>query len=104
MTITLSMPYDLSASQWAAVDEVFRGMDGWLGYSPADNTPQWYGRESDERWVWASVEPSGLLVEGELDPDLWTAWLTDLCARLSLALGLEVRDAEIYRRSLGPDQ
>jgi hypothetical protein len=95
MTITLSLPYDLSPSQWAAAVDVFRGMDGWLGFNPADNTPQWYGRESDERYVWASVEPSGLLVEGNLDSDLWTGWLTVLCARLSLALGMEIRDAEM---------
>lgn len=95
VTITLTLPYDLSANQWAAVDAVFRGMDGWIGYSPDGTTPQWFGSESDKRYVWASVEPSGLLVAGDLEPGLWTGWISVLCARLSLALGIEVRDAEM---------
>ena len=95
MTITLNLPYDLSRQQWAAVDSVFEGMDGWLGYDQRDNTPQWYGDEPATQFVWASVEPSGLLVEGNLEPSLWTGWISVLCARLSLALQMEIRDAEI---------
>jgi len=95
MTITLSLPYDLSGEQWAAVDRVFQSMDGWLGRKQIDNTPQWYGDESDERFVWASVEPGGLLLEGELEPKVWTGWISVLCARLSLALQMEVRDVEM---------
>jgi hypothetical protein len=92
MTITLSLPYDLSREQWAAVGSVFQSMDGWLGYKQPDNTPQWYGDESAERFVWASVEPSGLLIEGNLEPSLWTGWISVLCSRLSLALQMEIRD------------
>jgi hypothetical protein len=95
MSITLSLPYDLSQEQWKIVDEVFSSLDGWLGYKPEDNTPQWYGPESSERFVWASIEPSGLLVEGNLDSTHWTGWISVLCARLSLQLGTEVCDAEM---------
>lgn len=95
MSITLSLPYDLTAEQWKVVNEVFEGMDGWIGATNGDNIPQWYGRDGDARFVWASVEPSGLLIEGNLPPDLWTGWISVLCARLSLKLGIEVRDAEI---------
>jgi hypothetical protein len=95
MTITLSLPSDLSPEQWSAVDEVFRSMDGWIGYRDTDNTPQWYGADSASRFVWASVEPSGLLVEGNLDAEHWTGWISVLCARLSLRLNVEVCDAEM---------
>ena len=95
MTITLSLPYCLSYEQWTAVDGVFRGMDGWIGDKESDNTPQWFGNESSERFVWASVEPSGLLVEGNLDPAHWTGWIAVLCSRLSLALHMEIRDVEM---------
>ncbi len=95
LTVTLSLPYDLTAEQWAEVDKVFRSLDGWLGYSQPDNTPQWYGNKSSERFVWASLEPSGLLVEGNLEASFWTGWTSVLCARLTLALQFEVRDAEI---------
>jgi len=95
MTITLTLPYDLTREQWAVVDGVFQSMDGWLGYDQTANTPQWYGNESAERFVWASVEPSGLLVEGNLEPSLWAGWISVLCSRLSLALQMEIRDAEM---------
>jgi hypothetical protein len=93
---TLNLPYDLTTEQWAIVDEVFRSMDGWIGYNhQADNTPQWYGSDPGPRYVWASVEPSGLLVSSNLPELHWIGWLTVLCARLSLRLGFEVRDAEM---------
>lgn len=95
MTITLSLPYDLTEKQWKIVDEVFRSLDGWLGCKLDDNTPQWYGTVSSKQYVWASVEPSGLLVEGNLEQALWTGWISVLCARFSLRLGVEVRDAEM---------
>jgi hypothetical protein len=95
MNITLSLPYDLSENQWKTVDEVFRSMDGWLGYKADDNTPQWYGTNSNTRFVWASVEASGLLIEGNLDPEHWTGWISVLSARLSLRLGFEVCDSEM---------
>ncbi len=95
MPITLYLPYDLTKEQWSTVNDVFQSMDGWVGYDEADNTAQWYGKNSSERYVWASVEPSGLLVEGNLPAEHWTGWISVLCARLSLKLGIEVRDAEM---------
>jgi hypothetical protein len=94
-SITLSMPYDLTQQQWAVVDQVFRGMDGWIGYSEQDNCPEWFGHIDSPRYVTASVEPSGLLIEGNLSGGFWTGWLTVLCARLSLGLNMEIRDAEM---------
>jgi hypothetical protein len=94
-SITLNLPYDLSEEQWLAVDRVFREMDGWVGHAENDNTPQWYGTASSPKHVWASVEPSGLLIDGNLDQSHWTGWISTLCTRLSLALQCEIRDAEM---------
>lgn len=94
-SITLNLPADMSEEHWAAVNVVFEEMDGWIGPSERDNTPQWYGTPSSERYVWASLEPSGLLIEGNLDHAHWTGWVSTICARLSLALGHEIRDAEM---------
>ena len=94
-SITLNLPYDLTADQWNAVNEVFQSMDGWIGPSESDNTPQWYGTASSPRYVWASVEPSGLLIDGNLEAAHWTGWISMLCSRLSLALQIEIRDAEM---------
>ena len=92
MDITLNLPHDLTPAQWKSVAEVFESMDGWIGVSTTDNTPQWYGRDGDERFIWGSVEPSGLLLFGNLEPAHWTGWISVLCARLSLSLQMEIRD------------
>ena len=92
MDITLSLPYDLTTEQWKIVDEVYRSMDGWIGYD-TDNIPQWYGPDQSPRYICASVEPSALLVCGEVPEMLWIGWITKFCARPSLRLGFEVCDA-----------
>jgi hypothetical protein len=94
-TITLSLPYDLTDDQWDVVAEVYRSMDGWIEPSEGDYSPQWYGPEESERWIWASIEPSGLLLVGNLPVSHWIGWISVLCARLSIRLGIEVRDAEM---------
>lgn len=45
-------------------------------------------------YLTASVEPSGLLLEGNVDPVLFRGWVTKLCAKLTLTLRREVYDAE----------
>ncbi len=91
-SITLNVPHDLTDEEWAKVAAVYASMDGWR---EGEALPTWYGTEADQAYIIASAEPSGLLLEGLLEPDLWTGWLTVLCARLSLALGREVHDAEM---------
>ena len=95
MTITLNLPYDLSEEQWAAVERVYQSLDGWLDTGPVDGPPRWYGDESSDQFISASIEPSGLLIEGKIEHELWTGWISVLCARLSLALQMEIRDAEM---------
>lgn len=90
--ITLNIPYDLSNEEWEKVAAVYASLDGWLG---DPDGPAWYGREGDARYIGSSVEPSGIQFFGEVETLLWTGWLTVLCARMSLALGREVHDAEV---------
>jgi len=91
-SITLNLPDDLSDSQWSEVMAVYRSMDGWVG---EQDLPCWFGPVDGSQFVAASVEPSGLLLEGDLEPLLFRGWVTKLCARLTLALGREVYDAEV---------
>ena len=89
-TITLNLPDDLSDADWKKVYSVFEQMDGWIdGY----DDPYWFGTEDDERYIWASEEPSGLLLCGEIEDIIWIGWITVLCAKLTLALGREIHDA-----------
>jgi hypothetical protein len=98
-SITLALPYDLTEEQWAVVDDVFKSLDGWIGYSEEDRVPQWYGVAPTAPNIWASSEPSGLMIGGELVGKLadehWTGWISVLCARLSLRLGIEICDASM---------
>lgn len=92
MEITLNIRYDISESEWKIVGDIYRNMDGWLAN---DDLPRWYGTEDDPKYIYASVEPGGIQFVGKMDPAFWTAWLTVLCARLSIALGREIHDAEM---------
>lgn len=87
--ITLNLPYDLSDAEWDKVAAVYRSMDGWI-----EEHASWFGPWQSERYIAASVEPGGLLVEGNVDPDVFRGWVTKLCARLTAALGREIYDAE----------
>ena len=90
--ITLNLRYDWPESDWAKVYAVYQSMPGW---QPGQAVPAWFGGHGDVQYIVASVEPSGLVLEARLDAAFWVGWLTLFCARLSLALGREVHDAEV---------
>ncbi|MBU2713188.1 hypothetical protein [Zooshikella harenae] len=89
-SITLNIPHDLSDEEWEKISEVYRNMDGWID---GIDFPYWYGTESDDRYISVSYEPSGLLFTGKVNDDLWVGWLTQICAKLSIALRREIHDA-----------
>jgi hypothetical protein len=91
-SITLNVPLNMPSSDWEKVAEVYRTLDGWLADS---EWPYWYGKEGCSTYITASAEPSGLVFSGEVDSSFWAGWVSVLCARLSLALGWEVHDAEL---------
>lgn len=91
-TITLKIDPYLSDKEWAKVHEVYRGMDGWIDQAEG---ARWYGITGKELYITASVEPSGLVFEGNVEPNLWTGWISVICARLTIALGTPVHDAEM---------
>jgi hypothetical protein len=90
-SITLNIRYDIPENEWEKIAEVYRSMDGWL---EGQKDAYWYGTEIDGQYIWASVEPSGLQFGGNIEPGIWVGWLTVLCARLTIALGRTVHDAE----------
>ncbi len=89
--ITLNVRYDQPQEAWDAVMAAYRAMPGWI---ESDDMPHWFGTESDERYVMASVEPSGIVLEGKMEAFEWEHWVADLCTRLSIVLGRPVGDAE----------
>jgi len=91
-TITLNLPYDLTDSEWGKVLDVYKSMDGW---QDNESYPCWFGTEDDEQNILVSVEPSGLVISGSVNEMLWFGWITVLCAKLTLALGREIHDADV---------
>lgn len=90
--VTLNIRYDQPEDAWKAVMRVYESMPGWLG---ADDLPRWFGTEDQAEYVWASVEPGGTVFEGYMEPEVWAAWIEDLCMRLSEVLGRPVHNAEL---------
>jgi hypothetical protein len=94
--ITLNIRYDIPECEWKIISDVYSGMDGWL---ESDDLARWYGTEDDAKYIWASVGAGGVQFAGRIDGHLWAAWISALCAKLSIALGREIKDAEMEPRS-----
>ena len=91
-SITLNLPRDLSDLEWSKVMNVYLDMGDWI---EGEAVPCWFGPLDSARFITASVEPSGLLISGSIDPLLFRGWVTKLCAKLTAALGQEIYDAEV---------
>ena len=90
--ITLNIRYDIPENEWNLIGNVYRSMDGWLD---SQDLTHWYWDDKYPMYISASMEPGGIHFVGQVGANLWTSWLTFLCARLSIALGREIHDAEM---------
>jgi len=91
---TYNISYEMPDSEWKKLAAVYQQLPEFLGY---DNSgiPIWYGREEDGgKHLCASVEPSGLLVEGMLEDEDWKEWDAAFTTKATLALGFDVKDAD----------
>jgi hypothetical protein len=93
VSCTYDVRYDLSDADQKKLAAVFARLPNFCGYDE-DSIPAWYGRSEETHHLFASVEPSGLLVEGVLDEHDWTVWDAEFRKLASDALGLEIRDAD----------
>ncbi len=91
----------MDEARWEALGRVYERLPGFVGYS--GGIPFWFGMEPDDpdrepdvsmRYLWASVEPSGLLVAGRLPPDDWARWQEAFLLMASAAIGFPVKPAE----------
>ena len=89
--VTLNIPYDMPDEKWDIVDSIYRSMPGWKGYIQG-GCPVW--DVDGGHTISASVEPSGLCLEGSSpDADIGE-WVNLFISRASPQLGFVVRDAE----------
>ena len=65
---------EFTEADWASLTRIYRLLPGWLRFGD-DGCPYWFGVDEDvPPYLWASVEPSGLLVHGVLAPADWEGW------------------------------
>jgi hypothetical protein len=91
-TITLNIPYDMPEEKWHKLTKVYESMPGWTGYI-LDGCPVWKS-VIEKKSISASVEPSGLLINGDMSDSEFKEWLTKFKASASKVLGFKVKEAE----------
>lgn len=57
------------------LNEIYQSLPEYMGYGK-DGIPYWFGVGDSPPFIWASVEPSGLLVHGMLSSRQWLTWDT----------------------------
>jgi hypothetical protein len=93
-SITLNIPYDLPAAGWESLFAIYKTMRGWADGSGRDGCPTWWPEGQLAGPICASVEPSGLLIEGNVSRSTWVQWIAEFQQRATAALGFSVHDAE----------
>ena len=93
-SITLNIRYDLPDDVWEKIGEVYSTMPGWKGYIN-DNCPVWESSSDSTKSISASVEPSGLVIEGNFETNEFNNWVGEFCQKTSELVGYEVKDAEL---------
>ncbi|WP_340021275.1 hypothetical protein MHI24_19990 [Paenibacillus sp. FSL K6-1096] len=82
----------LPDESWTKVAALYQAMPGWVGYT--DGIPYWFGQETDEMFITASVEPSGLSFYAQMEQSKWDAWIGRFKAEATRALGFAVGEPE----------
>ena len=92
--ITLNIRYDAPKEVWDKIPVTYSKMPGWMGFGD-DQLPYWFGGDNeDEKHIWASVEPGGLLLCGNIKDDEWVTWVSHFKELATSTLGFEVGDVQ----------
>ena len=86
--VNLNIHYTAPDHVWAKIRQVYESMPYWAG---DENGPSWKGENID---LWASVEPSGIQIAGEMPDDIWKTWYSDIKSKLTETLGYEIGEPE----------
>lgn len=88
--ICLNVHYSAPKEVWDIIEEVYRSMDYWHGYENG-GCPSWRGQNIN---LYASVEPGGIQINGEMPDEIWVKWYDDLKSKLSIKLGYDIGDPQ----------
>ena len=80
--MTLNIKHDLPNHIWEVIlPKIYKSLEGWKGYSETEDNkgiPYWFSFDEQEKHVWASIEPSGLLFEGLMLDEEWERWKLEI--------------------------
>jgi len=99
--MTLNIWYDAPPEVWEKVPAIYAAMDGWLGFGDGRRgergIPYWFSFDDSGRRpvLYASVEPGGLFICGNLDDDAWAAWQAKIKEVATGMLGYPVGELEL---------
>lgn len=86
--VNLNIHYSAPDGVWDKIDEIYQSMPYW---NENATFPEWKG---DDIELSASLEPSGLQVQGRMPDDIWEIWYAQLKQKLTEALGYEIGEPE----------
>ena len=86
--INLNIHYSAPQPIWDKIGLVYESMPYWAGYK---DVPRWSGENVN---LWASVEPSGIQIQGSMPEEVWNEWYCLLKKKLTEALGYEIGEPE----------
>jgi len=90
----LNIRYDLPKEVLNKLEQVYSKMPGWLKDKGYEGLPYWYSYNEDEKHIFASLEPSGLQFEANMDLDEWLSWKNDFKKIATEILGFKVGEIE----------
>lgn len=82
---------------WAKVPLVYEQMPGWIGFieDGESSIPHWFGCKQPSPMITASVEPSGLLFEGQMLTKDFEKWITLFKHKATEILRFKVGEIEL---------
>jgi len=95
----LNIRYDLPDGILKKISEVYKEMEGWLGYGNGqvgeEGIPYWFSFNEEEKCINASVEPSSLQFSVfNMDEQEWENWLKEIKNIATSILGFKVGEIE----------
>ncbi|WFD08680.1 hypothetical protein [Tepidibacter hydrothermalis] len=88
----LNIHYSLPDEIWNEISNLYSQMPGWINY--IDGIPYWFGTEETEKFICASVEPSGLQFYAKMLNEEWESWFNLFKEKATDLLGFEVGEPE----------
>ena len=89
----LNIRYDLPKAVWSRVPLIYEKMTGWIGFGK-NGIPYWFSYNKAEKFILASVEPSGLKFLANMELNEWTEWKTEFKKIATEVLGFKVGEIE----------